>query len=545
MRIIFLQFFFLYLFSVVCFAQRREEDDNRAGFNLNKPEREEWLRDMGFGLFIHWSLDSQLGIVISHSLAGASEDYCRRYFNELPKTFVPDRFDARNWARLAKITGVKYVVFTTKHHSGFCMWDTQTTGFSIMNTPYKRDILKDLTEALREEGLAVGFYYSPEDFKFLYDNGQIINRGDLKYDASFTKKYETFIENQCRELFTNYGKVDILFIDGEPKDPAKYTGWKLQPELVVTRGAVNTPEQTIPGVASDELWESCLTMGTQWQYKPTNDELKSGGRLIEILIETRAKGGNLLLNIGPHPDGYIPVEQEERMREMAAWMFINQESIYNVRPWIITNEDNLWFARSKDGKSVYVFITGIPDWTKGTRKEFILHSVKATAQTRAGVLGQNDKVVEYTNTVPDTRFEQTPEGLKVSCVRAQRIYNNNKWPNPIVLKLENVVPALDPPQIITVSASVASGKLVMKGTLAKTSDNQALKVGFMYRPYAGFVENMYNKEWQKSIFISINQTGEYSIEIPDYVKGMEYEYRAVVEHPQITITGETKRVRVP
>jgi len=367
----------------------------------------------------------------------------------------------------------------------------------------------------------------------------------MKYDAAFTKKYENFIEIQSRELFTNYGKVDILFIDGEPKDPAKYTGWKLQPDLLVTRGAVNTPEQTVPGTASDVLWESCITMGTEWQYKPTNDDMKSGTRLIEILIETRAKGGNLLLNIGPHPDGYIPANQEERLREIAAWMFINQEAIYNVRPWILTNEENLWMSRSKDGKSVYVYFTGIPDWARGARKEFILHSIKATSNTRASVLGQNDKIVEYTNIIPDTRFEQTPEGLKVSLVRAQRIYTNNKWPNPIVLKLENVVPALDPPQIITGNASVVSDKLTMKGTVAKTGDSQKLKVGFWYRPYAGFAENLYYTDWNKSVFVDIDKTGDYSIEISDFNKNTVYEYRAVVVHPLITITGETKRVSVP
>ncbi|MDR3252212.1 MAG: alpha-L-fucosidase [Tannerella sp.] len=430
---------FVCMAAVLCTAQRKEEDDNRVGFNLNKPEREEWLRDLGFGLFIHWAHDSQLGIVISHSLAGASDDYSRRYFNDLPKTFNPDRFDARKWAQLAKITGVKYVVFTTKHHSGFCMWDTKTTDFGIMNTPYKKDILKELVAALREAGLAVGFYYSPEDFKFLYDNGIPVNRGNLKISESLSKKYDAFIEAQCEELFTQYGKVDILFIDGEPKDPAKYTGWRLQPDLLVTRGAVNTPEQFVPGEPSDALWESNMTMGNQWQYKPTNDELKSGTRLIELLIETRAKGGNFLINIGPHPDGYIPEAQEERMREVAAWMFINQESVYGVRPWVVTNEENLWFTRSKDGKAVYVYITGLPDWARGSRKEFVLRSVKATATTKASVLGQNDLVLEYSNQIPDTRFEQTPEGLKVSCVRAQRIYNNNKWPNPIVLKLENVI----------------------------------------------------------------------------------------------------------
>jgi alpha-L-fucosidase len=534
----------LCLFSVFCQAQRIEEDDNKVGFNLNKPEREEWLRDLGFGLFIHWAHDSQLGIVISHSLAGASDDYCRRYFEELPKTFIPDKFNADEWARLFKIMGVKYVVFTTKHHSGFCMWDTKTTDFGIMNTPYKKDILKELTNALRNEGLATGFYYSPEDFKFLYDNGVLINRANLNFTPEFVEKYEHFIEAQCRELFTGYGKIDILFIDGEPKDPAKYTGWKLQPDLVVTRGAVNTPEQTVPGAASDVLWESCITMGTQWQYKPTNDELKSGTRLIEILIETRAKGGNFLLNAGPHPDGHIPKEQEERMREIAAWMFINQESIYGVRPWIITNEDNLWFSRSKDGKNVYVYVTGIPDWPRGERKEFVLRSVKATAATCGSILGQNDKVVEYSNQVPDTRVEQTPEGLKVSCVRAQRIYNNNKWPNPVVIKLENVEPALDPPQIITLSARNEDGKVIMTGKLVATGDNRQLKAGFLFRPYAGFAENLYGKAWQESPLIEISAIGEYSVEIPDLKTGMAYEYRAVIKHPLITISGESQLINV-
>jgi alpha-L-fucosidase len=535
---------FFCIVSALCFSQRKEEDDNRVGFNLNKPEREEWLRDLGFGLFIHWSLDSQLGIVISHSLAGASEDYCQRYFNELPKTFDPVRFNAKEWAQLAKITGVKYVVFTAKHHSGFCMWNTKTTNFGIMKTPYKRDILKELVEALRQEGLAVGFYYSPEDFKFLYDNGILINRGDLKFSDEFKKKYEAFIEKQCKELFSNYGKVDILFIDGEPKDPAKYTGWKLQPDLLVTRGAINTPEQTVPGTASDVLWESNITMGTQWQYKPTNDDLKSGTRLIEILIETRAKGGNFLLNIGPHPSGYIPVEQEERMREIAAWMFINGEGIYNVRPWILTNEDNLWFSRSKDGKNVYVYITGIPDWPKGARKEFILHSVKATPETKAGVLGQNDKVIEYSNTAPETKFEQTPEGLKISCVRAQRIYNNGKWPNPIVLKLENVAPSLDPPKIITGSSKTVEGKAVLSGNIASMGDGKQLKAGFLFRPYAGFVENLYGTDWEESGLVEINNAGEFSVEVSQLKKGVTYEYRAVVVHPLIRITGEKRQVRM-
>jgi len=431
----------LLLLSTLQPVMRAQETGVERSFNLNRPEREEWLRDQGFGLFIHWSLDSQLGIVISHSLPGASEDYCQRFFYELPKSFDPKRFNPKEWARLAKLMGVKYIVFTTKHHSGFCMWHTKTTDFSIRNTPYKKDILKEFVAALRAEGLAVGFYFSPDDFKFLYDNNIPINRYAPTHPVfpdGFMPKYEAFLEAQTRELFSRYGKIDVLFIDGEPKDPVKYTAWKLQPDVVITRGAVNTPEQHILGQAENVLWESCITMGNQWQYKPTNDELKSGTHLIEMLIETRAKGGNLLLNVGPHPDGYIPEAQEVRMREVAAWMFINGESIYGVRPWRVAREDNLWFSCSKDKKTVYVYVTKERNWAKGARKEFLIKSVRATANTRASVLGQNSMVLEYSDNVPETTFEQTADGLKVSCVRAQRIYNNTAWPNPIVIKLENV-----------------------------------------------------------------------------------------------------------
>ena len=531
------------LATVTAHAQRKEADDNRVGANLNQPEREAWLRNLGFGLFIHWAPDSQLGIVISHSLAGASDDYCKRFFNELPKTFNPRQYNPAEWARLAKVMGVKYVVFTTKHHSGFCMWDTKTTDYNIMNTAYKRDILRELVDALRTEGLAIGFYYSPEDFKFLYDNGININRGNLRFTREFEKKYEDFIKRQCDELFTQYGPIDILFIDGEPKDPAKYTGWKHQPKLIVTRGAINTPEQYVPGAGADALWESNITMGTQWQYKPTNDTLKIGTRLIELLIEIRAKGGNFLLNIGPHPDGYIPIEQEERMREMAAWMFINQESIYNVRPWVVTNEGKLWFSRSVDGKTVYVYVKGEYSWKHGTRKKFILKSVQSTKDTRISVLGQNDKVVEYSNVVPKSKFIQTPSGLEVSVVRAQRIYNNYKWPNPIVIKLENVEPALVPPKIVTGDSKINGDKTKLTVHLDDLGRADEVRIGFTYRPYAGFVENTTGSDWKQTALATVSKKGKYDVEIPHLDKG-EYEYRAVVVQKDVITNGDTRRFTV-
>jgi alpha-L-fucosidase len=532
----------VFLFSLPLMAQK-EEDDNKTGpSNRNKPEREEWLRDLGFGLFIHWSHDSQLGVVIGHTMVGASDDYTNRFINELPQTFDPYKYDAYRMAVQAKLAGAKYLVLTAKHHSGFCLWDTKTTGFNIMNTPYKRDIVKEFVEGTRKAGLAVGLYYSPEDFKFLYDNNISVQRGGLKFTKEISAAYEDLIRKQTNELFTNYGKIDILFIDGNPKEPCRDEAWNCQPDLVITRGAVNTPEQHLPGIASDRLWESCITMGTQWQYKPTNDNLKSATRLIEILVETRAKGGNLLLNIGPKPDGTIADPEERNLTEMAAWNFINKEAIENVRPWIVVNEDNIWYTASKDRKTVYAVITGIPDWAFGTRKEFKLGSIKATPQTKISVLGQNDKVVEYRlDADPKSRFTQEKDGLHISVVRAQRIYNNYKWPNPITVKLENVEPALVPPLVVTGKAAVSQGRVKLSGNLKSMGDAKKLNVYFEWRPYSGFVDNLYSTAWNTiAERIEVSATGAFSHTL-ELDPNKTYEFRAVVAHPLITLFGDKER----
>jgi len=477
-------------------------------------------------------------------MVGSSDDYMNRYIHELPKTFNPYKYDAYQMAILAKLAGMKYVVFTTKHHSGFCMWDTKTTDFKITCTPYGKDILKEYVEGVRKAGLAVGFYYSPEDFKFLYDNHITVKRGGLQLDEKKEAAYNDLVRRQTHELFTNYGKIDILFIDGDHNEPCKEEAWKLQPDLVITRGAVNTPEQTLPGIASNTLWESCITMGTQWQYKPTNDELKPAIRLIEILIETRAKGGNLLLNVGPHPDGYIAYPEETRLREIAAWYFINHEALENVRPWIIPREENIWFTATKDQKTVYAIITGFPNWDRGDRKEFILGSVKASSETKISVLGQNDLVVEYQNEKNAKSYlKQEDDGLHISIIRAQRIYNNSKWPNPITVKIENVVPALDPPIVTTLKAEVTENKVILKGNLAKKGDSESVKVGFEYRLYAGFVENLYSTSWNRTQFKEMTKEGDFSLDLMGVKKDEQYEFRSVVIHPGMTIYGDIKQFK--
>src|SRR4029077_11638738 len=144
----------------------------------------------------------------------------------------------------------------------------------------------------------------------------------------------------------------------------------------------------------DEPWEACITMGTAWQYQPQNERYKTGGQLISLLVETRAKGGNLLLNVGTKPDGELPIEQEERLRELALWMFVNSEAIYGVRPWVITNEQDVWFTKKKNEPTVYAFLTHAQS-KFGDQKTVTLRSVKSTARTRVEVLGQSGEILEY------------------------------------------------------------------------------------------------------------------------------------------------------
>lgn len=420
----------LFIFcSLVSFGQLKNNSKLEADY-----------MDMGFGIFVHWSMDSQLGSVISHSMVGASEAYTDRYINELPKTFYPDKFDSDEWARLFKVAGAEYVVFTTKHHNGFCMWNTNTTDFNIMNTPYGKDITKMLFNSLRKYGIKVGVYFSPEDFHFLHQQGTLVSRKRPMSQITENKALLAYDKKQLDELFTNYGNIDIVFFDAFKTSPLVQYMHSKYPDVIVTRGEMKTPEQNIPDGPMSGPWETCMTMGTQWQYKPTNENYKDGAEIIDKLIEIRAKGGNFLLNVGPMPNGELPIEQEERLREVGLWMFVNQEAIKGIRPLPNTIKDGYaWFTQKEEENAVYVFITGQKDWFKGRRRNFLLKNLRATDKTTISVLGQNDKVVEYwPENIPESRFIQHEDLLEISIARAQRLYNDKVWPNPIVVKLTHV-----------------------------------------------------------------------------------------------------------
>lgn len=522
-------------------AARPEVTQDLAPGSLNKPERLEWFRDQGFGIFIHWSVDGQLGTIISHSLVDASADYTRRYFEELPKTFDPYKFNANALARLAKVSGAHYMVFTTKHHSGFTMFASATTPFGVMNTPFHRDIAGELYAAFRRQGIATGVYYSPDDFYWLNQHHIPINRyvpavsfktnpGLLKYD-----------QQQLTELMTHYGQVDVVFFDGEYQG-LRELAWKLQPNTIVTRGAIQTPEQNVPGSPLPGPWESNMTMGTAWQYQPQHETYKSGPEMIRLLIQTRARGGNLLLNVGPKPDGELPIEQEERLREIGLWMFINGECIYGVRPWNITNEKDVWFTRTKNSTATDATLYAIVDrpWKRGQFADIILRSVRATAETEISVLGQNSKLLEYApDADPTPKFSQEADGLHIHAMRTQRLQDSTVWPNPAVIKLTHVQQAFTPPVVHTLTPQPNAGPtLQLRGEWQNPGYSTTVQLGFEFRPTSGEDRNARTAPWTPLPLSSSSTPGPFTTDTSLLQKGTEYEVRAVVKHPLLTIYGE-------
>lgn len=411
-----------------------------GGMLGNRAEREEWFRDQAFGMFIHWGLDSLLGSVISHWMIGADKRLVDRFIREFPGMFDPRRFCADDYARLAKMAGMKYMLFTAKHHSGFCMFDTNTTTFNVMNTPFGRDIARELSDAFRRQGLSSGLYFSPYDLYWCHTRGIQLHFATPEVLPANNPELMSCNLEQMRELLTRYGQQDAFFFDGPPEQ-LKELAWKLQPETLVTRGEMKTPEQHLPEEPIVGAWEACFTMGDGWSYKPTNETYKSGAELIGMLIETRAKGGNLLLNVTPDSQGVIPFEQERLLHEVGLFLFFNDEAIYEVRPWQVTNEGPIWFTRAKASDTVYAFVTGEP-WPYGERKSVTLRSVRATDGTEVEIVGQSGDALEHR---PDAdtkaRWRQDEEGLHIDAMLCYRPYDNRKWPNPVVIRITHAKPA--------------------------------------------------------------------------------------------------------
>jgi alpha-L-fucosidase len=343
----------------------------------------EW-QDMKFGLFMHWGAYSQWGIVESWSLHPTVEwsnrpkdkTYCQyvQDYENLLRTFNPVKFDPDKWATAAKDAGMKYMVFTTKHHDGFNMFDTKQTDYKITSKdcPFsshpRANVTKELFESFRREDFKIGAYYSIPDWhhddywwRHFPPQGSGMNYNAEKYPEK-VKRYNDFIYNQLEELVKgDYGKIDILWFDmSSHKAPwERFTTMtrSYQPHVImVARGQgglyenYQTPEQKIPEKALDYPWETCMTMGDQWSYKP-NDTYKPTRDIIQMLLQIVSRGGNYLLNVGPGPDGDWHPTVYERLTEIGAWMKVNSEAIYDTRPVAPYQETKLVFTAK--GNTVY------------------------------------------------------------------------------------------------------------------------------------------------------------------------------------------------
>lgn len=532
------QYSSLLLFLLFPFCLQAQIYESAAKISSqNKAKRLEWLKDAGLGLRIDLGIDSQLGIVMSQSLLGASPAYQKHYFEELPSTFDPQLFHPQKIAQLAKLAGIQYLVFNVKHQSGFCLWDTETTPFNSTNTPYKKDLLKEFVAAARAHDLAVGIYYSPEDYRFLYEHDEVIRReGGEELDDEVWESYLSYIEAQCTELMSNYGKIDVLFLEGALKAEAAKTCWKLQPDILITGGVLDTPVETLPGVPIKKPWEASIAVERP-SFSAESIDYKPSQQLIRKLIEARTKGGATLFTIQLQPDGSLPSLATHSLRSLAGWCFINQDAIQNVRPWIVSQEGGIHLAREKEKADVYAFLPTSPPWPLGEKRSFLLRSLSTTQASEISILGQAKNATAI-------QFTQEEDGLHISCVRQQQLQPDGDWPYPVVLKVTRAEPNLKPPIVQTLPPKLAPSGTSLKGFLAQKGDQAELQLGFEYRPYSPPLEQTTSTHWQKTEWVKSTASGHFKLELAELNAG-EYEVRAIVKHPKVEIPGETLRFTIP
>jgi alpha-L-fucosidase len=327
----------------------------------SKEERLEWWKDARFGMFIHWGPVSLKGTEISWSRGGTGIPIAE--YDSLYKHFNPVKFDADAWVRLAKAAGMKYIVFTSKHHDGFCMWNTKFTDHNIMNSPFHRDVMKELAAACKKEGMALGFYHSTCDW-YNPDFPLTSPGGNVRRETSNLEKYTMYLKNESAEIIRNYGPLLVMWYDVPQEfDSARGQGVidyirKIQPDILVNdrtgaKGDFDTPEQRIGSFQISRPWETCMTIGTQWSWKP-NDEVKSLEECLHALIRSAGGDGNLLFNVGPDQYGNIEPLQADRLREMGKWLQKYGYTIYGTRGGPFKPAD--WGVSTRKGNKIWIHI---------------------------------------------------------------------------------------------------------------------------------------------------------------------------------------------
>jgi len=323
----------------------------------DRERRMQWWHAARFGMFIHWGLYSVLG---RHEWAMEEEGIPVEEYQLLAKRFTPKPNAARAWARLARQAGQKYMVMTTKHHEGFCLFNSQYTDYCAPKQACGRDLVKEYVEAARAEGMRVGFYHSLMDWH--HPDG-----ARCAGDEAARRRFVDYVHGQIRELLTNYGKIDILWYD--VAWPLDATGWEsekmnkmvfeLQPDIIVNNrnrlpGDFSTPEQHITAEQGGRAWESCMTMNDSWGYQAADDDWKTSKRIVRNLVSCARDGGNYLLNIGPRGDGSIPEESVKVLTEVGRWMDKNGQTIYRAEPCRVHSSNLANFTRQ--GNTLYMHV---------------------------------------------------------------------------------------------------------------------------------------------------------------------------------------------
>ncbi len=354
----------LFVVNLVSFSQQTKSKNFLTETKAQKEERMKWWKDARFGLFIHWGLYS---VPAGEWKGDTSHAEWIRTTAQIPiheyekfvQQFNPVKFNAEDWVKLAKAAGMRYIVITSKHHDGFCMFNTKQTDFDIMSTPFRRDVMKELSAACKKEGIQLCFYHSIMD----WHHPDYLPRREWEKDRPITganlSNYISYMKNELKELLTNYGKIGVLWFDGEwentwthekGKDLYQYVR-SLQPSIIINNrvdvgregmqgltkegefvGDFGTPEQEIPATGIPGIdWESCMTMNNNWGYNSHDNNWKSSEDLVRKLIDIASKGGNFLLNIGPTSEGVFPDPAIDRLKDIGSWMSVNHESIYQTK----------------------------------------------------------------------------------------------------------------------------------------------------------------------------------------------------------------------
>lgn len=409
----FLPLFLIILLPLLFSCNPRQE----SGDPLNEtPEafdaRMEWWRDATFGMFIHWGAYAvPAGIHNGEEIPGIGEWIMYRAqipvdeYEKYVKQFNPTQYDADEWARIAADAGMKYIVITSKHHDGFCLWDSKISEYDAMDfAPIHKDLLKELAQACEKQGIRLCFYHSIMDWHHPDASGE-----------NFAKYREEYLIPQLEELLSgDYGDVGVLWFDGEwisewTEEQGKelYAHLRnIKPDLIINNrvgkgrqgmqgmnkdqtyaGDFGTPEQEILEKASDFDWESCMTMNDTWGFKKNDHNWKSAEMLIENLMDIIAKGGNYLLNVGPTAEGLIPQPSVERLAEMGDWIRVNQEAVYKTtRHEPYYEGESIRYISDKKGKYLYAVAF---DWPGN---ELILKSVQPKKGSKIKMLGYDKKL---------------------------------------------------------------------------------------------------------------------------------------------------------